>query len=390
MIVVFEFLMGFTALALLVIFVIAIVNAITFPRLRVPLPSPAPLIHPSADTPLVSILIPARNEAASIANTIRTLRMQSYMPFEVILLDDQSTDGTAEIARAAAQGDPRLQIIAGQPLLEGWLGKNWACQQLSNEARGRVLVFTDADVQWQPDALKALVAMMQRTQADLLTVWPTQITVTRSERLVVPLIALAIFGYLPALLVQNTPYPSLAAANGQCLAFKKSAYQSVGGHVAVRASIIEDISFARRIKAKGLRLIMADGAGLITCRMYRNWREVREGFAKNILAGYGGRISLLALATLFHLLIFVLPWLWLLVGELFPQIGGWPLVPLLLVALGVIVRGLTAWATRQRLRDALWMPVSALLMTVIAAQAVWWQWRYGGARWKGRTIKGLR
>ena len=157
----------------------------------------------------------------------------------------------------------------------------------------------------------------------------------------------------------------------------------------MRGSIVEDISFARRIKAKGLRLVMADGAGLITCRMYRNWREVRDGFAKNILAGYGGRVSLLALATVFHWLIFVLPWLWLLIGGLLPQIGGWPVLPLLLVALGVSVRGLTAWATRQRIRDAFWMPLSALLMTAIAAQAVWWQWRYGGARWKGRTIKNL-
>ncbi|MBI1258789.1 MAG: glycosyltransferase [Chloroflexi bacterium] len=386
----FTLLIAFAFLALTVILVIAILNAITFPRLRVPPPSTAPLIHPSADTPLVSILIPARNEASVIANTLRTLRAQTYTPFEIILLDDQSTDGTAEIARAAAQGDPRVQIIAGQPLLEGWLGKNWACHQLSNEAHGRVLIFTDADVQWQPDALKSLVAMMGRTQADLLTVWPTQITVTRSERLVVPLIALAIFGYLPALLVQKTPFPALAAANGQCLAFKKAAYNAVGGHVAVRTSIIEDISFARRIKAKGLQLVMADGAGLITCRMYRSWREVRDGFAKNILAGYGGRVSALTLATIFHWLIFVLPWLWLLFGELLPQIGGWPVLPLLLVLLGVGVRGLTAGATRQRITDALWMPVSALLMTVIAAQSVWWQWRFGGAIWKGRTFKNVR
>lgn len=363
---------------------IAILNAITFPRLRVPPPKPdAPLIHPSAETPLVSILIPARNEANAIANTIRSLRAQTYAPFEVFLLDDQSTDGTREIAQAAAQGDPRFQFLAGQPLLEGWLGKNWACHQLSNEARGRILIFTDADVQWQPEALRALVAMMQRTQADLLTVWPTQITVTRSERLVVPLIALAIIGYLPALLVHQTSFSSLAAANGQCLVFKKSAYGSVGGHVAVRGSIIEDISFARRIKAKGLHLIMADGAGLITCRMYRNWREVREGFAKNILAGYGGRVSLLALATIFHLLIFVLPWVWLIFGG----IDGYPLMPLLLIALGISVRGLTAWVTGQRIRDALWMPLSALLMTLVAVQAVWWQWRYGGVRWKGRALK---
>ena len=386
----FSLLILFAFLALLVILVIAIVNAITFPRLRVPPPSSTPLIHPSADTPLVSILIPARNEADTIANTLRTLRAQTYTPFEIILLDDQSTDGTPEIARAAAQGDPRMQIIAGQPLLEGWLGKNWACHQLSNEAHGRVLIFTDADVQWQPDALRSLVAMTQRTQADLLTVWPTQITQTRSERLVVPLIALAIFGYLPALLVQKTPFPALAAANGQCLVFKKSAYNTIGGHVAVRASIVEDISFARRIKAKGLQLVMADGAGLITCRMYRNWREVRDGFAKNILAGYGGRVSFLALATVFHWLIFVLPWLWLLLGWLTPDVGGWPVLPLLLIVLGVGVRGLTAWSTRQRIRDAVWMPLSALLMTVIAGQSVGWQWRYGGARWKGRTLRNVR
>ncbi len=382
----FSLLAAFTFTALMTIFLLAVLNALTFPRLRVPPPAAPPLIHPSAQTPLVSVLIPARDEARVIAATVRALRAQSYTPFEVIILDDHSSDGTRAIAEAAAQGDPRFRVIAGQPLLDTWLGKNWACHQLSQIANGRVLVFSDADVQWTPDALKALVAMLQTTQADLLTVWPTQITVSRAERLVVPLIALAILGYLPAVLVHKTRYASLAAANGQCLAFRRSAYNSVGGHIAVRGSIVEDIAFARLIKAKGLHLRMADGAGLIACRMYQNWREVRDGFAKNILAGYGGRVSLLVLATAFHLLIFVLPWLWLLLGWLLPAAGAWPLLPLALVLLGVAARALTAGATRQRPADALLLPVSALLMTVIAGRALWWQRRHGGPRWKGRVL----
>jgi chlorobactene glucosyltransferase len=234
-----------------------------------------------------------------------------------------------------------------------------------------VLVFADAALQWHPDGIAALVEMMQRSRADLLTIWATQITRSRSERLVVPLMALAILGYLPVLLVHQPALPEFAAASGQCLAFRREAYQAVGGYIAVRDRV--DIAFARRIKAKGMRLRLADGAGLITCRMYRNWREVRDGFARHLLVGYGGRVSFLVLATLFHLLVFVLPWVWLLFGT--PE--GYPLVPLVLIALGVGVRGLTAWVTRQRIHDALWMPISVLLMTRIAVYAIWWQRQNG-------------
>jgi len=132
---------------------------------------------------------------------------------------------------------------------------------------------------------------------------------------------------------------------------------------------------------------MADGAGLITCRMYRNWRGVRDGFAKNIIAGYGGKISFLLLATAFHWLIFLAPPLWLLMGWLLPLDTLYPVIPLVLTFIGLAIRALTALATRQRVQDAIFMPISALLMTVIAARAVYWQTRYGGVMWKGRIIK---
>ena len=362
--------------ALFIITLTAISNAVLFPRLRT---EPAP-----TGVPRLSVLIPARNEAAVIGETVRALLAQSYRDFELIVLDDHSSDGTAEVARRAADGDPRLRVISGADLPSGWGGKNWACQQLSEAACGDWLLFTDADVRWQSGALAALIGMAERTHADLLTVWPTQETRTWPERLVVPLMAFAIFGYLPILPVHHTRIAAFAAANGQCMLFRRAAYQAVGGHAAVRANVVEDVSLARRIKAAGRRLRMADGAGLIGCRMYTGWPAVRDGFAKNILAGHGGSLPFLALSTVFHWLVFIAPPAALILSV----IGGGAGIafPAALTALGVGVRALTAVSTRQRPLDAVFMPLSVFLMTVIAARSAYWQLRYGGPRWKGRTL----
>ncbi|MBN1218262.1 MAG: glycosyltransferase [Anaerolineae bacterium] len=367
----------FVTITLITIALIAIVSALTFPRLGT---------APATDyTPPVSILIPARNEAAVIGPTILRLLAQTYPHFEIILLDDNSTDATAALAHTAGGNDPRLKILTGKPLPVDWLGKNWACHQLAQAANGEWLIFTDADVSWSPNALTALLSAIRHTRADLLTVWPTQHTVTWAERLVVPLMAMVVIGYLPLPLVHHTPWSSLAAANGQLLAFRREAYEAVGGHAAVREKIVEDVVLARRVKQHGLQLRMVDGATLIACRMYQNWPEVRDGYAKNIIAGYGNSIFWLALAAVFHWSIFLLPWFWLALGWR-GRLPGWPLWPLILIALGVGIRMLTAAVTRQRLGDALLLPVSVLLMTRIAIQAVWWRWRYGGPRWKGRTL----
>jgi chlorobactene glucosyltransferase len=366
---------AFIVVALGVIALTACLNALTFPRLRRRTPTSAPLL---------SVLIPARDEAAVIGQTVRALLDQRGVDFELIVLDDASADGTAAAAEKAAAGDDRLRIVRGEGLPSGWLGKNWACAQLAACARGEWLLFADADVRWQPGALSALAAHMAATRADLLTVWPTQITVTWAERLVVPLMALAIHGYLPLLAVHHLPLNAFAAACGQCMLFRRAAYERIGGHAAVRGQIVEDVALARRVKRVGLRLRMADGATLIACRMYTNWPSVRDGFGKNILAGHGDSLLLLALSTVFHWLLFVVPALWLVGGLLR---GRFLIDAALLVALGVGVRALTAAATRQRVGDALLMPLSALLMTIIAARAAYWRLRFGGPRWKGRVAK---
>jgi chlorobactene glucosyltransferase len=393
---------------------IAIVNTLTFPRLK-------PVnFQQNFNLPHVSVLIPARNEATVIGPTVKSWLNQTYPNFELIILDDHSTDGTARIAQAEAQQDSRVQVITGQTLPAGWLGKNWACHQLAQAATGEWLIFADADVRWSPEALAALVVEMERTQADLLTIWPTQHTHTWGERLVVPLMALVILAYLPLPLVHHTPWPAFAAANGQCLAFRRRAYQTIGGHAALRDNVLEDVNFARRIKAQGLRLRMADGAGLVSCRMYPDWPAVRDGFAKNILAGYGHSVFFLVLAAVFHWLVFLLPWLLLFTisplcapsadlrftidtspfaihtarALCAPLASLWDYSPFTihnllfsLLGLGICLRMLTAAVTHQRLGDALLMPISVLLMTRIAVQSIWWQWRYGGPRWKGRVVK---
>lgn len=357
---------------LIVIALITVTNALTFPRLR-----PADMTD---DAPFVSVLIPARNEAKVISETVRMLLAQTYTNLEIILLDDNSDDGTGELAWHAAGGDRRLQVIEGKPLPAGWLGKNWACHQLAQAATGDLFIFADADVRWSVGAVASLIQQMQQTQADLLTVWPTQQTQTWGERLVVPMMSVAIMGYLPLLAVHHTSISWFAAACGQCLVFRRNAYEIIGGHQAVRDNIIEDVALARRIKTNHLRLRMVDGAGLIRCRMYESWNAARNGFAKNILAGHGNSLLLLALSTVFHWAMFIFPWLWLAVGA-----GSWALA---LITLGVGIRALSAAVTGQRVRDVLLMPVSVLLMTLIAVQAIWWHW-HGGPQWKGRQLTKL-
>lgn len=386
---------------LLLFALVAILNALTFPRLksvslsvrssasplrrRPSVPESAAPLHP------LSILVPMRNEAAIIAETVRSLLAQDYPDLEILLLDDHSTDNSAEIARATANGDPRLRVLPGKPLPPGWTGKVWACHQLAEQARGEYLLFTDADVRWQPGALSALMAEAHRTNADLLTVWPTQITQTWGERLIVPLMAFSILAYLPVLAVHHLPWSVFAAAMGQCLLFRRQAYQRIGGHAAIKNRVLDDMAFAYAIKRASLRLRMADANGLIQTRMYQNWPQVRDGFAKNILAGHGGSVLFLFLSTVFHWWLFVLPW-FLLLSHIAVSVSPFPnpfpnlfALPFFAVLLGVITRALTAATSRQRIRDSLLLPVSVFLMTLIVFRAVQWHYR-GGPQWKGRRI----
>jgi len=223
-----------------------------------------------------------------------------------------------------------------------------------------------------------MVSQLILVEAGMLTIWPTQFTHSWGERLVVPLIAFTVLGYLPVVLVHHFSLRIFAAAKGQCMLFTRNAYQQVGGHAAVKDKIVEDVALAQRVKTHQVRLHMVEGNRLVSCQMYPGgWKQVRDGFAKNLLARHGNSVIALLGSMVFHWLVFVLPWIWLTVG------GSWWALSLDLI--GTILRALTAAFTQQRIIDALWMPISVLLMTRIAIQAITWRWQKK-ASWKGRNL----
>jgi chlorobactene glucosyltransferase len=267
--------------------------------------------------PKVSILVPARNEEMNIASCILSLLAQDYPSFELIACDDQSSDCTRKILGQIASSQPTLKVLDGDPLPEGQLGKNWACIQLARQATGDLLFFTDADTIHQPQVLKLLVAALTGEKADLLTGFPRQEMHTWGERLLVPFFSWAFYCFIPLGLAYRLQIPFLSNANGQMMLFRRQAYQVIGGHESVSASMIDDLMLAQHIKKAGLRWRVLHSRDLVSCRMYRGNQAAFDGFTKNLFAAFD-----------FHLLRFSFAFLWL-------AVMFWePLIVLSLAAIG--------------------------------------------------------
>ena len=333
---------------------------------------------PTRSTPMVSILVPARNEAANIGACLRSLAMQDYGNYEILVLNDCSEDETAEIVEEVMQHDARVRLIHGEAVPTGWTGKNWACHQLSEAAGGDILVFTDADNRHAPGATSATIGWLRARRLDLLSAFPQQTTQTVAEKLVVPSIYMTVYSYLPLWLTLLLPFPSLAAANGQWLVLTRHAYEGVGGHAAVRREVVEDMALARLAKSAALRTLALAGTGMVFGRMYRGWREVLPGFSKNAfgLADYRPVpfLFLLALMLWWH----VVPYPAVLVG-------GLSELALTAVALNIMVRALLAWRLKDNWLVVLLHPLAILLAVLIGLNSMRLHFR-GGVRWKGRPI----
>lgn len=245
---------------------------------------------PPAVFPMVSVLIPARNEERSIASCVRSVLAQDYPSFEVLVLDDQSSDGTRAILEKMTISQSALRILHGESPSGKQVGKNWACSQLARQAQGELFFFTDADTLNRPDTLKTVVTTLMGEQADLLTGFPRQEVHTLGEWLLVPFFSWAFLCFIPLAFAYKFRLPFLSIAVGQMMLFRREAYLAIGGHESISSSIVDDMSLARQIKAKRLSWRVSYIADLVSCRMYHSSREAIDGFTKNLFAAFDYRL----------------------------------------------------------------------------------------------------
>ncbi|MEU4554845.1 glycosyl transferase family 2 [Micromonospora violae] len=335
----------------------------------------------------VTVLLPLRDEATRVTPCLRALLAQRGVPgLRVVVLDDGSTDGTADVVRAVADDDPRVTLLTGVAPPPGWLGKPHACWQLATRADpdATALVFVDADVVLAPQAVAAAVTELRAARVTLLSPYPRIVVATAADRLVQPLLQWLWLTFLPLRAMERSPRPSLAAAGGQFLVVDRAGYTAAGGHAAVADKILEDVELARAVKRAGGRIALADGSRLATCRMYDDWPQLRDGYSKSLWASFGHPGAAAAVVAAL-LLLYTAPPLIALAGTAVgaPWVAAVGLTGYLL---GVLGRVLTARATGGRWwPDALAHPVSVVVLGWLTLRSYHLRKRRR-LTWRGRLV----
>lgn len=275
--------------------------------LRRPIPG-AKLLDPP---PFISIMVPARNEAANISRCLKSLQNQDYPEYEIIVLDDNSTDDTAAIVAAIQEKDQRVKLLHGKPLPTGWAGKPYACQQMVQEARGSWYLFVDADTIHEPHMLRSVIRFAVEEKVSLLSGMPQQLNSGLSQRIVMPEMYFILMSWFPIWFLNRTkkPWPTLAI--GQFMLFPRDEYWRIGGHECVKTRIIEDVWLGSEVKRKGGRFFCVDLSPVMSTEMYTSIDAMTEGWNKWLYSVMA--MSPLALLTLFIIayFFFLAPFFWL-------------------------------------------------------------------------------
>ncbi len=332
--------------------------------------------------------MPARDEALNIGACVRAALDSRWPDFEMVVVDDRSSDGTGAAALAAAANDPRLRVIEGSEPPPGWAGKAWACARAAGEAKAPLLLFLDADVRLHPDALRVLVETAEAERLDLLSAFGTWTLDGAWERVVIPTVGWFIRGAVDLDRV-NSPAQPDAFANGQLILVRRSAYEQVGGHGAIRDQILDDVRLAETFKRRGLRIGLRVAPWLFSVRLYRSLAEIFYGYAKNLFEGMGRRPMLGLGAVLFIFVGTLLPFLGL-GGALVARLGlgwavpGWPWIGWLagVCALQIAFR----WRVERRdgrSGSIAWAhPLANLILVAILLRSVLGM----KVKWKGRIF----
>lgn len=364
---------------------------------RLPIPAPASPDQPHA---ALSVAIPARNEADNIEDCIRSILRGGITSLRVLVYDDQSDDGTAEILARLASTDPRLEIVPTHPMPGGWCGKQHACWRLARHAMAHEnagpddwILFIDADVRIEPGGLARTIAHAADCDGDsklgLISTFPRQLTRSTGEAMLVTSIFFVLLSYLPFGRMRNTLDPAASAACGQFILVKHRCYEAFGGHEALKDSMHDGVKMPRLARKSGFRTDLFDGADIATCRMYDGFVQAWRGFAKNAYEGLGSPV-LLVFLTVMHLVGHIAPPVVFAVGIAHGLITGSPSWPVILggataVLCGIGQRLLVAVRQRHTMAIAPLHALSVLLMMLVQ----WWSFyldRTGRRTWRGRTL----
>ncbi|MFE8700770.1 glycosyltransferase [Cytobacillus sp. FJAT-54145] len=330
----------------------------------------------------ISILIPARNEGKRIGDCLQSIVKQKTPPYEVLVLDDHSTDDTAEVVKDWMKKYPFIKLIKGAKLQQGWTGKSFACHQLAMEAKGDWLLFLDADVRLFNGALEKVcnVACTQRT--GMISGFPKQVVQSWMERLVVPMMMFVIACHLPIKWVRKSNNPRFAAAHGGFIFIEKNCYMTIGGHRKIRNDLLDDMALAKLVKRNLYPFVLADITNVAYMRMYEKASDVWEGYRKNLFPGLNRNFLLLLIILLYYFGLYLFP--------ILVFVFEWNNQSVLILAffayiIGAFTKGWIDYKNGLTWWYGLMLPVSIFFVLCIGLDSAMRGWTNKGYTWKGRS-----
>jgi chlorobactene glucosyltransferase len=364
---------------LLVVFAINLIlnlRALRKPDRNSKIPEPAPL---------VSVLIPARNEEENIETCLKSLQKQDYSNFEILVLDDNSKDRTAELVSAMAAKDDRIRLIKGEPLPEGWAGKPFACYQLAEKARGSWLLFIDADTTHAPHMLRSTLSLALELKPSMLSGFPRQMAESLPEKIAMPVLYFVVMSWVPLWWLHRFVGSRPSVTIGQFILFPREDYWRIGGHMAVKDKILEDVWLGVETVRNGGRHIAIDLSTVFYCRMYREVGKMWEGFVKWTYSVAAlspvAIVGLLAAGFVFYLAPFY--WLWNAYFSLAAP-TDWRYIVAFQVAMIIFMRWLVDHHFRQSLLSTFLHPLAFSFLFAAGLYGGWREVVGLGVRWKER------
>jgi len=350
------------------------------PRADAKVPSPAPLI---------SVMVPARDEAENIGACLDSLIKQDYPNFEILVLDDNSTDATAAIVAGLAAQDGRIKLIQGRPLPEDWAGKPYACHQLSQHARGEWFLFVDADTIHTPDMLRGVLALARQQKVSLLSGFPRQLARSLVQKIGVPVIYFLIIGWAPLWLIHRLKTPRPSVAIGQFLFFASQEYRRIGGHEVVKSRILEDIWMGIEVSRAGGRHIAVDLSSMVSCDMYPTAAAMWRGLVRCVYSIAAITPLMLLVLIGIALFFYIGPFYWLWNGFFMTDASYlWKGIVIFQIALIYFMR----WLVDTRFKEpavSTWLHPLGIIYLLVTVVYSLGRWLFGaGVTWKERVYGG--